>query len=127
MEVNLCFSPSGLKVGRIRSFYFFMFNYLVKYTKIKKEDTIMIKVALNIKNGSKVFKPTEGSLILYDGKDWYVTTKEDLFKEYDEHFADKIAECNQKIEEITVLKQELAAQMVEYSEMIKTIVLQGEK
>ena len=40
-----------------------------------------MEVILNIKNVSKVFDPKEGDVIISNGKDWYVTTKEDLLKD----------------------------------------------
>ncbi len=87
----------------------------------------MVKVGLNIKNGSKVFKPTPGDVIIYDGKDWYVTTKSDIFREYEEKMDEKLAEIGQKLFEIEEYKRQISAQMVEMSDTIKQFVkLQGE-
>lgn len=47
-----------------------------------------MEVTLEIKNISKIMKPKEGDIILYDGKTWYVTSKEELFK----WFSDKVDE-----------------------------------
>ena len=38
----------------------------------------MADVLLDIKNVPKVMKPTENDVIVFDGKRWYVTTKESL-------------------------------------------------
>ena len=84
----------------------------------------MIKVGLNIKNSSKAIKPTKGDIVIFDGKDWYVTTKEDILKEYRE----KLAEINQKLQEMEQFKREISAQIKEMSEIIKKFVkLQGEE
>ena len=40
-----------------------------------------MRVALDIKNLSKLNQPTENDVIIYDGKRWYVTTKDDLLKD----------------------------------------------
>ena len=43
-----------------------------------------MQVVLTVKNTSKVINPSKDSVILYDGHDWYVTTKDELFKEWTE-------------------------------------------
>ena len=82
----------------------------------------MVKVGLNIKNGSKVFKPKQGDVIIFDGKDWYVTTKEDLFREYDQKFTQKLEELNEKVEEMQEFKEEISDKMIEMAGIIKDFI-----
>ena len=82
-----------------------------------------MKLALDVSTNRKMIKPSTNDVILYNGKTWYVTTKEELFKEYDNHFASKIEECNAKIQEMNELKAELARQMLEYGQLIRDVVL----
>lgn len=127
MEENYLFLSSGSNRTIFASFYFFMFNLLMFYNKIKKEDTYMVKVGLNIKNGSKVFKPTPGDVVIFDGKDWYVTTKSDIFREYEQKMDGKLAEIEEKLLEIEEYKRQISAQMVEMSDTIRQFVkLEGE-
>ena len=87
----------------------------------------MVKVGLNIKNGSKIFKPKAGDVVIFDGKDWYVTTKEDIFREYEEKVDSKLAQVDEELKEMEEFKQEISSQMVEMSETIKKFIkLQGD-
>ena len=82
-----------------------------------------MKLILDVKTNKKAVKPSKDNVVLYDGKDWYVTTKQELFKEYDKYFADVIAECNAKIKEMNALKVELAKQMLDLQEVVRVAVL----
>lgn len=82
-----------------------------------------MKIALEVSNKGKAIRPSTNNVIIYDGKQWYVTTKTELFKEYDEKFTTKLEECEEKLAEIKAFQKEIAAQMVEYGEIIKAIVL----
>lgn len=88
----------------------------------------MVKVGLNIKNGSKTFKPKAGDVIIFDGKDWYVTTKEDIFKEYQDKVDAKLQEVDNELREIRDFKVGISQQMIELGETVKKFVnLQGDK
>jgi len=88
----------------------------------------MVKVGLNIKNGSKVFKPKPGDVIIFDGKDWYITTKDDIFKEYQDKVNAKLREVDIKLQETENFKTEISEQMVELGETIRKFInLQGDK
>jgi hypothetical protein len=76
-----------------------------------------MKVFLDVKNMSKVIKPSTENVMLFDGKQWYVTTKQELFKEYDE----KLVEFDQMIQENKEFKKSVASQLLEMSELIKTL------
>lgn len=88
----------------------------------------MVKVGLSIKNGSKVFKPKAGDVIIFDGKDWYITTKDDIFKEYQDKVNAKLREVDIKLQETENFKTEISEQMVELGETIRKFInLQGDK
>lgn len=88
-----------------------------------------MKLILDVKTNRKMINPSVNDLILYNGTEWYITTKQDLFKEYDQHFADKLAEletkkreCDQKMAELDNYKVQLAEQMNEYISLIRELV-----
>ena len=87
----------------------------------------MLKVGLEIKNGSKIFKPKKGDVVIYNGKEWYVTTKEDIFKEYQDKVDAQLKEVEDAVKELETFKAEVSSQLIEMSEIIKQFVkLQGE-
>ena len=87
----------------------------------------MVKVGLTIKNGSKVFKPKKGDMIVFDGKDWYVTTKEDIFAEYQEKVDAQLQEVQRELQELRQYKGEVASQMSEMGTLVKNFIKsQGE-
>ena len=53
-----------------------------------------MQVVLNVKNASKLVKPTSDSVLLYNGKNWYVTTKEEILKE----IRGLLSECRETLE-----------------------------
>lgn len=77
-----------------------------------------MNVVLNIKNTSKVIKPTKNSVLLYDGKDWYITTKEKLFEEW----TNLLSQCDSKLEELenqnTEFKREVGQQLKQMTDLI---------
>jgi len=88
----------------------------------------MLKVGLEIKNGSKIFKPKKGDVVIFDGKEWYVTTKDDIFKEYQDKVDAKLAEVNIKVAEMEQYKKDTSAQIAEMAAVIKQFVeLKGDK
>ena len=88
----------------------------------------MFKVGLEIKNGSKALKPKKGDVIIFDGKEWYVTTKDDIFREYQEKMDEKLAEIERELVELRQFKREVSEQIIEMSEIVKGFVkLQGDK
>lgn len=87
----------------------------------------MVKVGLTIKNGSKVFKPKKGDVIIFDGKDWYVTTKDDIFAEYQEKVNAGLQEVQRELQELRRYKGEVASQMAEMGTLIRDFIKsQGE-
>ena len=86
-----------------------------------------MKLILDIKNGKKAIKPTKDDIILYNGKEWYIVTKQELFKEYNERFEEAIAECEAKEQEMDAFKVEIAQQILDLQEIVKAIVLKENK
>lgn len=82
----------------------------------------MVTVGIKVKNASKAIKPSKGDVIIYDGKDWYVTTKEDLLKD-----AYKLIEdCKIELEEAKDFRKEVAAQMKTMSDIIQVLYKHSE-
>ena len=93
-----------------------------------------MRLALEIKNPGKVIKPSKNDVVIYNGKEWYITTKEDLFKEFEERLSkkekeinDKIKECNEKIAEINTLKADVAKQLLTFGEIVRDLVSKEDK
>lgn len=82
----------------------------------------MVKVALEIKNGSKVFKPKKGDVIIFDGKEWYVTTKEDIFAEYQAKVDAKLNDVENELVSLRQFKSDVSSQIIEMSEIIKNFI-----
>lgn len=86
-----------------------------------------MKFAVDVKNMKKAISPSKGDVIMYDGKNWYITTKEDLFKEYQDKIDARIAEADRKLAEVDTFKAQISSQLIEMSEIIKKFVnSQGE-
>ena len=87
-----------------------------------------MQVVLTVKNTHKIIEPIKNNVILYDGKDWYVTTKEKLFEEWTE----LINQCRQDLanlkQENLEFKQDVSQQLLEMTELIHRLLeLQGDK
>ena len=80
-----------------------------------------MEVILDIKNVPKVIKPTVNSVIVFNGKEWYLTTKEDLLAEANNLVAEARAELSKIITENTEFKQKVGAQLYQMSELIKQL------
>lgn len=78
-----------------------------------------MKIALEIKNMKKAIKPSKDSIIIHDGKDWYITTKQDLFREYDDKFQTKLDECDEKIAEMNEALVKIAKQILDIEEIVR--------
>lgn len=81
-----------------------------------------MKIVLEVQNVKKSITPSKDNIIIYDGESWYVTTKSDLFKEYDERFEEKIKECEEQIETMNQYKKEISQQMLDIKEIIQNFV-----
>ena len=89
----------------------------------------MAEVVLNIKNLPKVMKPTQNDVIVFNGKEWYITTKESLLAEAYEFvengkkdLAAELQRIRKELEatklENTNFKKEVAGQLYQMSQLI---------
>ena len=91
-----------------------------------------MKLGLEIKNSGKAIRPSKNNIILYDGKQWYVTTKDELFKEFKERMDakekeldNKIEECNAKISEMNEAKRKNAEQILTIAAAVENFIKEG--
>ena len=78
----------------------------------------MADVLLNIKNVPKVMKPTRDDVVVYNGKEWYITTKESLLADAYKLLGECKAELEKVKKENSDFKKSVAKQMVELSELV---------
>lgn len=81
-----------------------------------------MEIAFTVKNTSKALRPTKDDVLIYDGKMWYVTTKQDLFREYDQKLAELTEEKEQMRIELNDFKADIARQMLEYGQLIREVI-----
>lgn len=81
----------------------------------------MAQVLLDIKNVPKVMKPTQNDVVVFNGKEWYITTKESLFAEA----YDLIGQCKQELEKLkkenSEFKKSVAKQIVDLSGLVEKL------
>lgn len=80
-----------------------------------------MEVMLDIKNVPKAIKPTKDDVIVFDGKTWYITSKESLFKEAYKLIDEAKAELEKMRKENKEFKTKVATQLYEMSELIKKL------
>ena len=84
-----------------------------------------MQVVLDIKNASSLKKPKANQVILYDGDKWYVTTRQALFKEYEDKVDSKlktIEELKEKIEKDNAeFKKEVSKSVYDISVLVETL------
>lgn len=80
-----------------------------------------MEVVLDIKNVPKVMNPTVDAVITYDGKKWYLTTKETLLTDAYKLIEKAKEELENIKKENKDFKTEVAHQMYEMSEIIKKL------
>lgn len=76
-----------------------------------------MKLTLDIKNMSRAINPKPGDVIVYDNEKWYITTKEDILKEN----LMLLNDCKEQLKEMKQLKKDVAAQLLDMSELIKKL------
>lgn len=81
-----------------------------------------MRIALDIKNLSKIKEPTVNDVIIYDGKKWYVTTKDDILKETH----NLLLECKEELlklkKENQEFKQQTSKDIIELSDTVKKLL-----
>lgn len=86
-----------------------------------------MKIALEVKNTSRAIKPMTNDVIIFDGKIWYITSKDEILKEANK----TLEECKEQLEnskkEYALFKKEVATQLLEMSELIKSLYSNKEK
>ena len=84
-----------------------------------------MNIMLDIKNASALKKPNNGHIILYDGEKWYVTTRDALFKEYQDKVDAKLAEIERKeakmLEETQEFQKKVSSDVLQLTELIENI------
>ena len=80
-----------------------------------------MKIALTVKNSSRVLQPMENDVIIYDGNIWYVTTKDNLLKEANELLKKVQAELEQTKKENSDFKKSVASQLLQMSQLIEKL------
>lgn len=87
-----------------------------------------MKVALEIRNLSKLKNPTKNDVIIFDGKEWYITTKEEILKEAN----DLLLECKRELASVKrenkEFKQQTSKDILELTDTVRALLeLKGEK
>ena len=78
-----------------------------------------MEVVIDVKSIPKVMKPTVDDVIVYDGKKWYLTTKDSLLKEANDLVKKANSELARIKEENANFKKEVANQLSTMSKAIK--------
>lgn len=93
-----------------------------------------MKINLEVKNPGKALRPSKNDIILYDGKQWYVTTKEELFREFynrleakEKQVDHKLRECDDKIVEMNEQRRKNAEQIIQFGEIIEGLISKEDK
>lgn len=80
-----------------------------------------MKLTLDVKNFKRIIKPTKNDVILFDGKQWYVTTRDDLFEELSRKFDEREMEIENKLNELNNVMAEFRQIKVENAKQISTM------
>ena len=84
-----------------------------------------MKIALEVKNNSKIIKPSKNDVIIHDGKQWYVTTKSDIFHEYEEKIDAKLRELQELINSLAQdnasFKENVSKQVLDISNIVEAM------
>lgn len=86
-----------------------------------------MKIVLAVKNTSQALTPTKDDVVIYDGDQWYVTTKQDVLKEASDLLEATQNELAALKEETVKFKKEVASQLYEMSELIRKLYSDGGK
>ena len=77
-----------------------------------------MKIVLNVKD-KRAFNPIKNDVIIFDGKEWYITTKEEILKESLDLLNETRDELNKIIEENSDFKKDVADQILTISEVVR--------
>ena len=86
-----------------------------------------MKLVLDVKNASALKQPREGQLIIYDGEKWYVTTRQELFKEYETKLDSKLEAMSNLLDELKNENQEfknsVSKDIIKISDIVETMYI----
>lgn len=90
-----------------------------------------MKLAIDVQNANKILTPSPNNVIVFDGKRYYVTTREDLFREYELRCDKLLTEAKEKIAQLETdnanFKKEISSQISTMAEIIEGLISkQGE-
>lgn len=77
-----------------------------------------MKIVLNVKD-KRAFNPIKNDVIIFDGKEWYITTKEEILKESLDLLNEIRDELNKIIKENSDFKKDVADQILTISEVVR--------
>ena len=90
-----------------------------------------MKIVLDVKNASSLKEPRKDQIIIYDGKQWYVTTRQILFEEYEEKIDSKLHELEEKALALEAdnkeFKNSVSKDIIKMSEVVEGILLANGK
>ena len=80
-----------------------------------------MKLVLEFDDNSEIIHSKKDTLILYDGKKWYTTTRLDVFCEYEDKIAKLNAAYEKLVEENKQFKSTVSAQISEMADLIQSL------
>ena len=87
-----------------------------------------MRIAIDVKNMSRMKEPSANDVMIYDGKQWYITTKDDILKEANEI----LSKCEKTLARLEAenreFKQQASKDIVKIAETTKKLLnLKGEE
>lgn len=81
-----------------------------------------MRIAIDVKNMSRMKEPSANDVIVYDGRQWYVTTKDDILKEANE----TLSKCEKTLARLEAenqeFKQQTSKDIIEIAETTKKLL-----
>jgi hypothetical protein len=81
-----------------------------------------MRIAIDVKNMSKMKEPSANDVIVYDGRQWYVTTKDDILKEANE----ALSKCEKTLARLEAenreFKQQTSKDIIEIANTTKKLL-----
>ena len=86
-----------------------------------------MKMVLDVKNPSLLKEPKKDQIIIFDGNKWYVTTKQDLFKEYEDKVDAKLEALekitNELVEANNQFKDSVSRDIIKITDVVEKIYI----
>ena len=81
-----------------------------------------MRIAIDVKNMSRMKEPSANDVIVYDGRQWYVTTKDEILKEANE----TLSKCEKTLARLEAenqeFKQQTSKDIIEIAETTKKLL-----